>query len=86
MVIRVSTNNLLLLISLFFFITTPHASAQSAEDSAPVRPTPRLANGQVNLGLEPGQKGFWGSSGRIFDRRGRSHQSNLLEEELPLQP
>jgi len=86
MVIRVSTNNLLLLISLFFFITTPHASAQSAEDSAPVRPTPRLANGQVNLGLEPGQKGFWGSSGRIFDRRGRSHQSNMLEEELPLQP
>lgn len=86
MVIRVSTHNLSLLISLLFLIMAPHAGAQSAEDSAPVRPTPRLANGQVNLGLEPGQKGFWGSSGRIFDRRGRSHQTNLLEEELPLQP
>ncbi|MFT5320614.1 MAG: hypothetical protein ACI934_000755 [Pseudohongiellaceae bacterium] len=83
---RAAINNLLMLTSLLFLMMGTPLSAQSAEQNTPVRPTPRLANGQVNLGLEPGQKGFWGSSGRIFDRRGRAHQSNLLEAELPLQP
>ena len=51
-----------------------------------VMPTPRLPNGQVNLGLPPGQKGFWGRSGSIYGDRGLSHASNLALEEVPFQP
>jgi hypothetical protein len=61
-----------------------HATAQPDADE--VMPTPRMANGQIYLGLSPEQTGFWGSSGRIFDRRGRAHQTNLMTEDLPLQP
>ncbi len=54
----------------------------STEDSQ----VPRLPNGQVNLGLVPGDRGFWGSSGNIY-RRGRLNlQTNLLESEIPFQP
>jgi len=70
-------------VALVLMVLTFYASGQSAEEKLP---TPRLSNGDVNLGLAPGQKGFWGSSGRIFGRGGRSHKANLLEEEIPLQP
>lgn len=57
-----------------------------AQDAAPAKPAPRLANGMVNLGLPPGEKGFWGNSGSIYDRGRLSHQTNLLESEIPFQP
>jgi len=60
------------------------AVAQPAEGET--MPTPRMANGQIYLGLSPGQKGFWGSSGRIFGTRGRGHATNLEAEEIPFQP
>lgn len=57
-----------------------------AQQESPPKPTPRLANGMVNLGLPAGEKGFWGSSGSIYGRGRLSHQSNLLEEDIPFQP
>ena len=62
------------------------ATTETAATDTAVKPTPRLANGMVNLGLPAGEKGFWGSSGSIFGRGNRSHQTNLLEEEIPFQP
>jgi hypothetical protein len=63
----------------------PVVSFSQDQESA-VLPAPRFANGMVNLGLPPGQKGFWGSSGSIFGRGRLSHETNLLAEELPFQP
>jgi hypothetical protein len=51
-----------------------------------VKPAPRLPNGQVNLGLAPGERGFWGSSGSIYGRGRLSASTNLLVEEIPFQP
>jgi hypothetical protein len=64
--------------------TYVQAAAQEAPKST--KPTPRLSNGQVNLGLPPGEKGFWGNSGSIYGKGRLSHQSNLTLEELPFQP
>ncbi len=59
-----------------------------AADKAEVKtkPTPRLANGMVNLGLSPGERGFWGSSGSIYGRGRLSAKTNLLIDEVPFQP
>ena len=62
------------------------ASAVAQPVDGETIPTPRMANGQIYLGLSPGQKGFWGSSGRIFGTRGRSHATNLEADEIPFQP
>src|SRR5690554_6861381 len=57
-----------------------------AEDGEGPLPTPRLADGSVNLGLAPGHKGFWGSAGNIFGQGRLRHASNLTVDEIPFQP
>lgn len=67
--------------------TLASISALAQEETAPSLPTPRFENGMVNFGLPPGQKGFWGAnSGNIYGRGRGSHETNLLEEEIPFQP
>lgn len=67
------------------------ASAAPAATTAPAsaaasRPAPRLPNGMVNLGLAPGERGFWGSSGSIYDHGRLSSPNNLLIGDVPFQP
>lgn len=72
---------------LFSLSTSSVAAPQGASgDLRSVRSTPRLSDGTVNLGPGPGERGFWGTGGSFFGRGGRSHETNLLEEEIPLQP
>ncbi len=61
----------------------------------PARPTPRLPDGRVNLGPEPGQKGVWeGNAGSTLAtniRRGIDNPlmnlpTNLKISEVPFQP
>src|SRR5688572_9911998 len=43
----------------------------AAAPAPPSAPTPRLANGRVNLDASPGQKGFWNvMQGSVFGRTG----------------
>lgn len=67
-------------------LALPIMAQPPAAPAAPARPTPRFADGTVNLGLPAGERGFWGNSGSIYGRGNRSHQTNLLEEEIPFQP
>jgi len=61
----------------------------------PAGPTPRLPNGQVNLGVEPGQKGLWeGNAGATIATNARNGidnnimnlPTNLKVADVPFQP
>src|SRR5215470_594564 len=53
----------------------------------PSAPTPRFANGSVNLGAAPGTKGFWNVfSGTLIGKGGSNLPTNLTEDEIPFQP
>jgi hypothetical protein len=52
----------------------------------PSAPTPRWANGRVNLDAAPGQKGFWNvMQGSVIGRNGSALPTNLTLEEVPFQ-
>ena len=53
----------------------------------PSAPTPRFADGSVNLGAAPGMKGFWNVfSGNLIGKGGSNLATNLTEDEIPFQP
>jgi hypothetical protein len=53
----------------------------------PSKPTPRRADGRVNLGPPPGERGFWGSGGSILaGGRGGAPSKNLTVDQVPFQP
>src|SRR5687767_7076794 len=52
----------------------------------PSAPTPRWADGRVNLDAAPGQKGFWNvMQGSVFGRNGSALPTNLTLDEVPFQ-
>ena len=59
--------------------------------AGPRKPTPRHADGRVNLGPPPGERGFWGSGGSIVANAGRGRaggapSTNLTPDQIPFQP
>jgi hypothetical protein len=52
----------------------------------PSMPAPRNKDGRVTLGPAAGQTGFWGGGGSITGRNGASLPTNLMADEVPLQP
>ncbi len=62
------------------------SASASAQEEAEVMPAPRLPDGSINLGLAPGYKGFWGSSGNIFGQGRLRHPGNPTVDEIPFQP
>ena len=57
-----------------------------AKRNGPAPPAPRNADGRVSLGPTPGQRGFWGGGGSIVGKGGAGLPTNLLADEVPLQP
>lgn len=76
---------LLVIASLVSFADPVRAQSSDAGDDAAL-PVPRLPDGTVNLGLPPGQKGFWGRSGDIYGKGERDLEINLTLDEIPFQP
>jgi hypothetical protein len=53
----------------------------------PSQPTPRHADGHVNLGAPAGATGFWGGGGSILaGGRGGGPSTNLTVDQVPFQP
>jgi hypothetical protein len=52
----------------------------------PSAPAPRNAQGRVIFGPPPGGRGFWGGGGSIVGKGRGGLETNLTEEEVPLQP
>jgi len=60
---------------------------RGAVEKPPSAPTPRFANGTVNLGAAPGMKGFWNVfTGTLIGKTGNNLPTNLALDEVPFQP
>jgi len=68
---------------------------QNRGQQAPARPTPRLADGRVNLGTLPGEKGHWIRQGRgqlasnpgsVIAAGPGGLSTNLTMDDVPFQP
>ncbi len=70
-----------LLVSFFVLLAPPVSAQQQARPKAPAPPTPRRADGTVNLGSIEPNKGFW------MGRQHWGYEEVLIEpKEIPYQP
>ena len=71
--------NKLTITFLMALLSAATSVGQNAQQSNPVRAVPRMADGHVNLGTSPGEKGHW-------IRQGRAQLANNPESVLPAGP